>query len=155
MGEQAKRAVIIVSPVKSHYALKVGERRSIITSFHGTDCPAVEGIGMIGARRDGFVETLASLRILLFIKIEVAQLFEVSWRRIIHDHELQLAYALAPRESSHRASQQGHIRRSFDKQVGQRSDRAADKDDPQPIVVGPPPRKMHQREDLQNDAPGI
>src|SRR5437588_13016602 len=98
MGQQADGALKVIAPVKGQYALQIAEGRSVVFSFHGAKRAPIEGVGMVGARGNGFVKAFAGPDILLLIKKEIAQLFEISGRRIIHDGELQLTDPLAPRK---------------------------------------------------------
>src|SRR5262249_45194382 len=98
---------------------------------------------------------LPRLCIILVVKIEIGQLFQIPRRRVVQNLRLQ---RLDPRSSSQslkRYPQQSHIRKHFRQNIHSRSQHSADNDNPQPVVVRPPLDEMPDRNPLQDQPPWI
>src|SRR4029079_4907446 len=98
------------------------------------------------------VEGRLRLREALLHQQQVAELFVVAGRGIVADQRLQLTDAAAAARPFDRVADGGEVE-AFDEEVRQRADEAEENDDEQPVRRRPSAGPVHDRGDLEEDAP--
>src|ERR1700719_2557893 len=104
---------------------------------------------------DGAVECLLRLRVLLFVPIQLAEFLEIRRRRIVDNGRFHRVDARLAAVSPVHVPQHTGIRQYLRHDVYQGAQKSPEENDPQPESLRPAAHKMHQRDQLHDESPGI
>src|SRR6266481_5243776 len=155
IGQQSRSSVIVEFPVCGDDALQVRNRPRQIVQSERTLRARIKCVGRSASCVDGMSERIAPLREFPLIFVQFAQLFVIRRRRIIYDVRFDFLNARSPPKSLKHATKQSQIGQHFREDVNSGARRSEKKDDVKPIVLRPPPDKVHDRQALHEKAPGI
>jgi hypothetical protein len=155
VSQQAFGAVEIVVGLGGYDALKVGYGGREISQLDFRDGAAIEGIGVVGAGRDSFVEGGAGAAGIPVVEIEQSEFFVVSGGGIVEDGVLEFANAAAARKNLEFGAEQTGVGDDFDGDVDQGAEPAANQDDKKPIRVRTTTDEMDDGESLENESPPV
>src|SRR6516162_6703692 len=109
----------------------------------------------IASRRNRTVQQIPRPRVILLLKTQFRQLFQISSRRIVQNLRLERQDPRPSSESPKHPLQQPQIRYHLRKNVHPSSQHSSENDDPQPIPFRSPSDKVPQCDSLHNESPRI
>src|SRR5580700_7062413 len=155
VSQQAFGAMEIVVGLGSYDALKVGYGDREISQLDFSDGAAIEGIGVVGAGRDGSVEGSAGAAGIPVVEIEQSEFFVVSGGGIVEDGVLEFANAAAARKNLEVVAKQTGVGDDFDDDVDEGARPLADQDDEEPVNIGTTTDEVDDGERLENVSPPV
>jgi hypothetical protein len=152
VSKQAFGAVKIVVGLGGHDALEIRDGGREISQLDFRDSTAIEGIGVVGAGRDGFVEGGAGTVGISVVEIEQAEFFVVTGGRIVEDGALKFANAAAAGKNLKFGAKQASVGDHFNGYVNEGAE-PMKKYDPEPEEIGPAADEVDNGHDPQQDRP--
>ena len=96
------------------YVLQIGNGAGKISQRKRGERAAIERVQGIGTSGNGLVESLAGFRVILLVKIQLAEFFVVPHRRIVDDLRFQLVDTRAAADPLEEISKQTNVRQGLD-----------------------------------------
>jgi hypothetical protein len=148
--QQPGGTLVVELAVEAHHLFEVpGRGREIVqVKFH--DSASIERVRHIGARRDGFVETLACAVEFFFFAVKIGEFLVIARGGIIEHDNLEVLDALSPRIPAEAFARDLKIGKNFYYQIDCGAQRPEGDDDPKPVHVRPAANEIYDGRSLKD-----